>query len=213
MEILIADDHSVVRRGLRALLESHKDWRVCGEAANGIEAVEMAKKWRPDAVVMDITMSELNGVEATRQIRKISPETEVLILSMHDSEPLLQQGLQAGARGYILKDDADKNLLAAVEAISKRERYLSPKIMQAVDRGKIRLDTENEEFPGNRLSARQREIVQLLAEGKTNKEAATILNISAKTVETHRAHIMLKLGLRSVTELVHYAVRNHLVKQ
>ena len=134
MEILIADDHSVVRRGLRALLESHKDWRVCGEAANGIEAVEMAKKWRPDAVVMDITMSELNGVEATRQIRKISPETEILILSMHDSEPLLQRGLQAGARGYILKDDADKNLLAAVEAISKRERYLSPKIMQAVDR-------------------------------------------------------------------------------
>jgi len=174
----------------------------------------MAKRCNPDTAVMDITMSELNGVEATRRIRKISPQTEVLILSMHDSEMLLRQGLEAGARGYMLKDDADKNLLSAVETISKHENYFSPKIMQAINGGRIRLNTvgDGDTTLLNRLTPRQREIIQLLAEGKSNKEAAAILNISAKTVETHRAHIMLKLDLHSVTDLVHYAIRNHIVK-
>lgn len=214
MQILIADDHSVVRRGLRAVLESHKNWRVCAEAANGIEAVELTKSCKPDTVVMDITMSELNGVEATRRIRKISPQTEVLILSMHDSELLLRQGLEAGARGYMLKDDADKNLLAAVETISKRQRYFSPKIAQAIHQGRIRLseNSEGDAKSWDRLTPREREIMQLLAEGKSNKETAAVLNISAKTVETHRSHIMLKLDLHSVADLVHYAIRNHIVK-
>lgn len=215
LQILIADDHSVVRRGLRAVLESHKDWRVCAEAANGIEAVELAKECKPDVAVIDISMSELNGVEATRRIQGISPKTEVLVLSMHESDLLLRQALEAGARGYILKDDADQNLLTAVETVCKHERYFSPKIVRAIQAGRIQLELKGDadKTSWNRLTPREREIVQLLAEGRSNKEAAALLNISAKTVETHRAHIMLKLDLHSITDLVHYAIRNQIVKQ
>jgi len=214
LRILIADDHSVVRRGLRAVLESHKDWRVCAEAANGTEAVELAKRFKPDVAVMDISMSELNGVEATRRIQKVSPKTEVLVLSMHESELLLRQTLEAGARGYILKDDGDQNLLSAVEAVHKHERYFSPKIRRAIEAGRVHLDLENEDTTTReRLTPREREIIQLLAEGKSNKEAAALLDISVKTVETHRAHIMLKLDLHSITDLVHYAIRNQMIKQ
>lgn len=214
-QILIADDHSVVRRGLRTLLEFRKDWRVCAEAANGIEAVELTKKHRPDVVILDITMSELNGVEATRRIRRISPETEVLILSMHDSDLLLREAVEAGVRGYMLKDDADKNLFSAVEALCRHERYFSPKVERAIAVRRIRLNSKSggDENSWNELSPREREIVQLLAEGKSNKEAATLLTISAKTVETHRARIMLKLSLHSITDLVHYAIRNQIVRQ
>jgi len=214
LQILIADDHGVVRRGLRAILESRKDWRVCGEATNGIEAVEMAKKCRPTVAVVDISMSELNGVEATRRIQRVSPTTEVLILSMHESDLLLRQALEAGARGYMLKDDADRNLLAAVETVCKHERYFSPKIVRAIQAGRMQLNRKGngEKTSWSRLTPREREVVQLLAEGKSNKEAAAVLNISAKTVETHRARIMLKLDLHSITDLVRYAIRNHIVK-
>lgn len=211
LRILVADDHHVVRTGLRALLESKTGWRVCAEAANGREAVEKANEFRPDVAVLDIGMPLLNGVEATRQIRKVSPETEVLILTMHDSEQMIQGVLDAGARGYILKDDADRNLLAAVEALRKHKPYLSSRVSAAVSNTALS-DAPEGERPARRLTPREREIVQLLAEGKSNKEIASYLNISVKTAETHRANIMLKLNFHSVTELVRYAVKNKIIQ-
>ena len=211
LRILVADDHQVVRTGLRALLESKTGWRVCAEAANGREAVEKANEFHPDVAVLDIGMPLLNGVEATRQIRKVSPGTEVLILTMHDSEQMVQGVLDAGARGYILKDDADRNLLAAVEAVRKHKPYLSSRVSAAVS-SMAPSDVPEGERPARRLTPREREIVQLLAEGKSNKEIATYLNISVKTAETHRANIMLKLNFHSVTELVRYAVKNKIIQ-
>ena len=211
LRILVADDHHVVRTGLRALLESKTGWRVCAEAANGREAVEKANEFRPDVAVLDIGMPLLNGVEATRQIRKVSPETEVLILTMHDSEQMIQGVLDAGARGYILKDDADRNLLAAVQALRKHKPYLSSRVSAAVSNTALP-DAPEGERPARRLTPREREIVQLLAEGKSNKEIASYLNISVKTAETHRANIMLKLNFHSVTELVRYAVKNKIIQ-
>lgn len=211
LRILVADDHHVVRTGLRALLESKTGWRVCAEAANGREAVEKANEFRPDVAVLDIGMPLLNGVEATRQIRKMSPETEVLILTMHDSEQMIQGVLDAGARGYILKDDADRNLLAAVDALRKHKPYLSSRVSAAVSSRALR-DVVEGERPARRLTPREREIVQLLAEGKSNKEIASYLKISVKTAETHRANIMLKLNFHSVTELVRYAVKNKIIQ-
>jgi len=211
LRILVADDHQVVRTGLRALLESKTGWRVCAEAANGREAVEKASAFRPDVAVLDIGMPLLNGVEATRQIRKVSPETEVLILTMHDSEQMIQGVLDAGARGYILKDDADRNLLAAVEALRKHKPYWSTRVSAAVSSTALS-DVPEGERPARRLTPREREIVQLLAEGKSNKQIANYLQISVKTAETHRANIMLKLNFHSVTELVRYAVKNRIIQ-
>src|SRR5580692_9985366 len=214
LRILVADDHQVVRTGLRALLETERGWQVCAEAANGREAVEKAGELRPDVAVLDIGMPLLNGVEATRQIRKLSPKTEVLILTMHDSEVLIQEVLEAGARGYILKDDADRNLLAAVDALRRHKPFLSSRVSEVAyktappsgDRHARELSTRS------RLTPREREILQLLAEGKTNKEVAGLLGISVKTAETHRANIMLKLDFHSVTDLVRYAVRNKIIQ-
>ena len=211
LRILVADDHHVVRTGLRALLESKTGWQVCAEASNGREAVQKAGELQPDVAVLDIGMPLLNGVEATRQIRKVSPETEVLILTMHDSEQMIQGVLDAGARGYILKDDADRNLLAAVEALRKHKPYLSSRVSAAVSNTALS-DAPEGERPARRLTPREREIVQLLAEGKSNKEIASYLNISVKTAETHRANIMLKLNFHSVTELVRYAVKNKIIQ-
>lgn len=153
-------------------------------------------------------MPQLNGVEALRQIRKVSPQTETLILSMHRSERLVREAIQAGARGYLAKDDADENLLAAVEALRHHQSFFTSKIATAIARAKGVHDGESRR---STLTARQREIIQLLAEGKSNKEVATILNISVKTVETHRANIMMRLDLHSVTDLVHYAIRNEII--
>jgi len=210
LRILVADDHQVVRTGLRTLLESKAGWQVCAEAANGREAVEKAGALQPDVAVLDIGMPLLNGVEATRQIRKVSPRTEVLILTMHDSEHMIQGVLDAGAQGYILKDDADKNLLAAVESMRRHKPYLSPRV--SVPAGTAQPDADGIERLPRRLTPREREIVQLLAEGKSNKEIATYLNISVKTAETHRANIMLKMNFHSVTELVRYAVKNKIIQ-
>jgi DNA-binding NarL/FixJ family response regulator len=214
LRILVADDHHVVRTGLRALLESKSGWEVCAEAANGREAVEKAIALKPDVAVLDIGMPLLNGVEATRQIHKLSPKTEILILTMHDSDLLVQEVLEAGARGYILKDDADRNLLAAVDALRRHKPFLSSRVSDvaskagpAVGDGQVR-----ERSYRNRLTPREREILQLLAEGKTNKEVAGLLGISVKTAETHRANIMLKLDFHSVTDLVRYAVRNKIIQ-
>lgn len=210
LRILVADDHQVVRTGLRTLLESKPGWQVCAEAANGREAVEKAGELQPDVAVLDIGMPLLNGVEATRQIRKASPKTEILILSMHDSEHMIQGVLDAGARGYILKDDADRNLLAAVDSLRRHKPYLSSRAsMAAASASPVAVGVER---PARRLTPREREIVQLLAEGKSNKEIATFLKISVKTAETHRANIMLKMNFHSVTELVRYAVKNRIIQ-
>ena len=213
VRILIADDHHVVRTGLRALLESKSGWQVCAEATNGREAVEQAGQLKPDVAVLDIGMPLLNGVEATRQIRKLSPHTEILILTMHDSELLVHEVLEAGAHGYILKDDADRNLIAAVDALRRHKPFLSPRVSDAVSKT---VQHSGEGFATqrssrSRLTPREREIVQLLAEGKSNKEVAAVLGISVKTAETHRANIMLKLNFHSVTELVRYALRNKMI--
>jgi len=211
LRILVADDHQVVRMGLRTLLESKTGWRVCAEAANGREAVERASEFQPDIAVLDIGMPLLNGVEATRQIRKVSPGTEILILTMHDSEQMIQEVLGVGAHRYILKDDADKNLLAAVEALRRHKPYLSSRVTAAVS-NRVFPHGGGIERSSRQLTPREREIVQLLAEGKSNKEIATYLNISVKTAETHRANIMLKLNFHSVTELVRYAVKNKIIQ-
>lgn len=211
LRILIADDHSVVRAGLRTLLESRSAWEVCAEAADGREALEKATKLKPDVAVLDIGMPLLNGVEATRQIRLASPSTEVLILTMHESDDLVQQVIQAGARGYILKDDADRVLLAAVDAVSQHKSYFSTRVSAVAGDSPV-TPVPAAKASRARLTPREREILQLLAEGKANKEVAQLLHIAVNTAEAHRANIMLKLGLHSLAELVHYAIRNQIIK-
>jgi DNA-binding NarL/FixJ family response regulator len=215
--ILLADDHEVVRAGLRALLEEQSGWEVVAEAVDGRDAVEKASKLKPDAVVIDIAMPSLNGLEAVRQIVKAVPNTKVLVLTMYDSDPLIQQVLQAGARGYLLKSDAGRDLVSAIEALRRNKTFFTPKVSQMVlegylDKNPKDKDKEPEsEAESLRLTSRQREIVQLLAEGKSSKEVAAVLGLSVKTAETHRANIMRKLDCHSVTELVRYAIRNHII--
>jgi len=211
LRILVADDHHVVRTGLRTLLETEKGWEVCAEAGNGREAVEKVREHKPDVAVLDISMPLLNGVEATRQIRKLSPGTEVLILTMHESESLIQEALAAGARGYILKDDADRSLIAAVSSVARHKPYLSTRVSEVFS-NTVLPGSDDSVSDRRRLTPREREILQLLAEGKSNKEIASFLTISVKTAETHRANIMLKLDFHSITELVRYAVRNKIIE-
>jgi DNA-binding NarL/FixJ family response regulator len=213
VRILIADDHEIVRRGLRAVLENHPNWSVAGEAITGRDAIEKAKQTTPDVAIIDIGMPELNGLEATRQILKLLPQTEVLILTMHESEQIVREVLAAGARGYVLKSDAGKDLVAAVDALCQHRTFFSSKVSEMLLHTYLRHSDRAEaaETSRSRLTAREREIVQLLAEGKSNKEVAQTLNISIKTAETHRTNIMNKLDLRSITELVRYAVRNNIV--
>jgi DNA-binding NarL/FixJ family response regulator len=213
--ILLADDHEVVRAGLRALLEEQSGWEVVAEAVDGRDAVEKATKLKPDVVVIDIAMPSLNGLEAVRQIVKTVPNAKVLVLTMYDSDPLIQQVLQAGARGYLLKSDAGRDLVSAIDALRRNKTFFTPKVSQMVLEGyldKSPKEKETEEEPESlRLTSRQREIVQLLAEGKSSKEVAAVLGLSVKTAETHRANIMRKLDCHSVTELVRYAIRNHII--
>ena len=213
--ILLADDHEVVRAGLRALLEEQSGWEVVAEAADGRDAVEKASKLKPDVVVIDIAMPSLNGLEAVRQIVKAVPNIKVLVLTMYDSDPLIQQVLQAGARGYLLKSDAGRDLVSAIDALRRNKTFFTPKVSQMVLEGyldKSPREKEAEDEPESlRLTSRQREIVQLLAEGKSSKEVAAVLGLSVKTAETHRANIMRKLDCHSVTELVRYAIRNHII--
>jgi len=213
--ILLADDHEVVRAGLRALLEEQNGWEVVAEAVDGRDAVEKASKVKPDAVVIDIAMPSLNGLEAVRQIVKAVPNTKVLVLTMYDSDPLIQQVLQAGARGYLLKSDAGRDLVSAIEALRRNKTFFTPKVSQMVLEGYLDKNPKEKEpeteAESLRLTSRQREIVQLLAEGKSSKEVAAVLGLSVKTAETHRANIMRKLDCHSVTELVRYAIRNHII--
>ncbi len=214
MRILIADDHEVVRQGLRTILEAKRGWIVCGEASTGREAVEKARQLKPDVVVMDFSMPELNGLEATRQIRKALPQTEVLILTMHDSEQLVRNMLAAGARGYVLKKDAGNILVKAVEQLLQHKPFFTSKVTELVLSGYLdpAVPATKEDASGSPLTPREREVVQLLAEGKSNKEIADVLGISVHTAETHRTNIMRKLRLRSMSELVRYAIREHIIE-
>lgn len=213
LRILIVDDHAVVRRGVRSLLESEAGFEITGEATTGREAVDMARRLQPDVVVLDLSLPELNGLDATRQILKDSPRSEILVLTMHHSEELARDVLQAGARGYVLKSDADQSLIAAVKSLREHKPFLSSKVTEFVlDDYLRRTDALEEVLSHETVTAREREIIQLLAEGKSNKEAAATLGISVKTVEAHRANIMRKLRLRSVSELVRYAIRNKIVQ-
>jgi DNA-binding NarL/FixJ family response regulator len=212
LRILVVDDHEIVRRGLRALIEEQPTWQVVAEAIDGRDAVEKAKQTKPDITVLDISMPSLNGVEAVRQITKAVPRTKVLVLTMHDSDPLIQQVLEAGARGYLLKSDAGIDLVAAIDALRRDKTFFTPKIAQMVLDGFLnrtpRANAQASSTP--RLTPRQCEIVQLLAEGKSSKEVACVLNMSVKTAETHRANIMRKLDCHSIAEVVRYAIRNQI---
>jgi DNA-binding NarL/FixJ family response regulator len=212
LRILLADDHSLVRRGLKAILESRAGWEVCAEARTGREAVAKAAQLRPDVAILDVCMPELNGIDASRQIRKASPRSETLILSVHHSEHLIREIFDAGARGYIVKSDSDRDLLAAVESLSQRKPFFTAHATEVLLSGYVGESPENNpDVMSERLTDREREIVQLLAEGKTSKEVAAVLNISSKTAETHRANIMRKMEFHSVGEIVRYAVRNQII--
>jgi len=208
LRILLADDHELVRQGLRALIEGQPGWQVCGEATTGREAVAKTRELKPDIVVMDFTMPELNGMEATRQICAALPRTQVLVLTMHDSEELVREVLAAGARGYVLKSDAGRALVDALKALAEQKPYFTSKISALVLEGYLNPITRE----SSTLTPREREIVQLVGEGRSTKELADKLGISPKTAETHRTNIMRKLNLHSVSEVVRYAIRNKLVE-
>jgi len=214
IRILIADDHEMVRRGLRRTIEEREDWQVCGEARTGREAVELAQKLVPNVVILDLGMPELNGLEATRQVKKALPNAEVLIFTMHESTELTHQVLEAGARGYILKEDAGKHVAAAIEALVEHKPYFTWKVSKTMLDAYLRPGdpATNKIAPLSELTPREREITQLLAEGHSNKVVSTRLGISVKTVETHRAAIMRKLSINSIAQLVRYAVRNRIVQ-
>lgn len=208
IRIFLVDDHDAVRKGLRAMLESHPGWEVCGEASEGRSAVKSAIELKPDIAVLDLELPGLNGLEVTRLIKKELPDVEVLIYTMYETEELIRKVLAAGARGYVLKSDAGESLFEAVETLSHHKPFLTPVASETVLEGFLESHRREDQSV---LTNREREIVQLLAEAKTNKEIAAALCISVKTVETHRAAIMRKLGINSIVELVHYAIRNSLV--
>jgi DNA-binding NarL/FixJ family response regulator len=214
LRLLVADDHEIVRIGLRSLFEQQPGWQVAGEAGDGREAVTKAKELKPDVTVLDIGMPSLNGLEATRQMLKQDSRAKVLILTTHDSDPLIHEVLDAGARGYVLKSDAGRDLVSAVDAVRRNKTFFTAKVAQMVLDGYLdkKPRPADGETPRSRLTPRQREIVQLLAEGKSSKEVAVALNLSVKTVETHRANIMRRLACHSVSELVRYAIRNNIIQ-
>jgi DNA-binding NarL/FixJ family response regulator len=213
VRILIADDHEVVRSGLRQLLVERKGWEVVGEATTGRQAAALALELKPDVVVLDIAMPELNGLEAARQIKKHLPKTEIVMLTLHLSDQLAYEIINAGIRGYVLKSDASRDLVSAVEAVGMHRPFFTAKISELMMDGLRGERPKGIRSEGrSRLTGRQREIVQLLAEGKTSKEVAVALNISVKTAETHRANIMRCLELHSVSELVRYAVKNQIIE-
>jgi len=213
LRILLADDHKVVRQGTRALLSTVPEWEIVGEADNGRDAVSLTSELKPDIVILDIGMPELNGLDATRQIKKKLPETEVLIFTGQETEELVHDVFDSGARSYIMKTDAADHLIDALKALSEHKHFFTSRISEIVFARYIQGKKTVEGAPEkSRITDREREIVQLLAEGKSSKEIATMLGISVRTVETHRAAIMKKLGLKSFSELIRYAVRNKIVE-
>jgi two-component system, NarL family, response regulator NreC len=213
MRILIADDHGLVRRGIREVLHSRPGWRVAGEATNGREAVAMAIELKPDVAVVDVGMPELDGIEAVRQIRESVPEIKILVLTMNESDSIIGRALEAGVDGYLLKSDLTICLPEAVEAVVAGKRFLTPKVSEIVLEGFLESKSRHEkrEGKGARITPRETEIIRLLAQGKSNKEIASLLQITVRTVETHRAKIMLKLGVHSLAELIHFAIRHGII--
>ncbi len=207
IRILLVDDHAMVRQGFRMILGSQSDMEIIGEAGNGKVAVEMAEKLLPDVIVMDVAMPELNGIEATRKIIAAQPRSRILALSMHKDSVYVREILRAGARGYLLKDSIDGDLLAAVRAVAKGEGYLSPAVSDAV----LTDYRKHVTAPLDLLTSREREVLQMIAVGKTNKDIANELKLSVYTVDAHRGRIMEKLNLHSTGELVRFAVRNGLI--
>jgi DNA-binding NarL/FixJ family response regulator len=212
LRILIADDHEVARQGIRALLESHPGWEVCAEAKDGREAVELATNSKPDIALLDIGMPNLNGLDAARQILAMSPTIRILILTMHDAEQVVREVLAAGARGFVLKSDAARDLVAAVDALQHRRTFFTTRVTQLVLNGYLHQEQESQASAKAVLTPREREVIQLLAEGKTSKEVAVALKLSVKTAETHRTNLMRKLDLHSVADLTLYAIRNGIVQ-
>jgi len=214
LRILVADDHDVMRLGIRELLGAREGWEICAEARNGLEAVQKTEELKPDIAILDINMPELSGIEAARRIRKKLADTEVLIISFDYSDLLIREIVGAGARGFVVKADSERDLITAVEALSNHRPFYASRAADAI-MGRVRVNASGgdlQEVSRSRLTRREREVVQLLAEGKSSKEVAESLFISVKTADTHRANIMRKLDLHNVTELVRYAVRNQIVK-
>jgi len=211
LRILIADDHEVVRRGLREMLESRSGWQVVGEAATGREAVEMVRQLTPHVVILDWTLPELNGLQVTRRIQGLLPKTEVLILTTHESARDLREAVAAGARSCLFKTDAARDVVEAVEALAQHQTFFTAKATDMILHEALEDAAPQEERALRRLTARERETLQLLAEGKTNKEVAAAMGINVKTAMTHRAHIQHKLGVDSVSDLVRYAIRHKII--
>ena len=210
VRLLLADDHKIMREGLKALLDQRADAQVVAEAENGLEAVQLAQKLRPDIVIMDIGMAGLNGIEATRQIIADVPGVKVIALSMHSDKRFVIEMLKAGASGYLLKDSAPEELTSAIRALAANRPYLSPKITDVVLKDYLSTLSQTGPTAFTVLTAREREVLQLIAEGKTTKEIASVLQVSVKTIETHRQQMMEKLNIRSIAELTKYAVREGL---
>jgi len=215
LRILLADDHELIRRGLCALLQKREGWEVCGEASDGRQAIEMAKQLKPDVVIVDIGMPHLNGLDTTRQLLQHDPNFKVIVLTITDSDQVIREALDAGARGFVLKSDAARDLVAAVEALQNKRMFFTPRVNDLVLAGfleKGHAISRNEAPDLPTLTAREREVTQLLAEGKSSKEVAVLLNLSTKTVETHRSNIMRKLNLHSIRDLVVYAIKNNIIQ-
>jgi DNA-binding NarL/FixJ family response regulator len=215
LRILVADDHEVVRRGLCALLQAHEGWEICAEAVDGREAVEKAKRLKPDVVILDIGMPNLNGLAATRQLLQQDPGCKIIVLTITDSDQVIREALDAGARGFVLKSDAARDLVSAVEALQRNRMFFTTRVNDMViagflDKGVNGSGKEVPRLPT--LTAREREVTQLLAEGKSSKEVASLLNLSTKTAETHRSNIMRKLGFHSIRDLVVYAIKNNIIQ-
>jgi DNA-binding NarL/FixJ family response regulator len=207
IRILLADDHNVVRKGLRKTLEEEPDWQVCGEASDGYEAVRLALELKPDIVVLDVAMPGLNGIEVTRKIKKALSDVEVLIFTMHDADEMILGAFAAGARGFVLKSNDELELVEAIKSISRHKPYFTNTASEALLDNLLRPSPKD-----SVLTDRERDVVQLLAEGKSNKEVASTLHISVKTAEAHRASIMRKLELNSIAQLVRYAIRNNIIE-
>ena len=215
LRILVADDHEVVRRGLCTLLQAHEGWEICGEAVDGREAVEKVKELKPDVIILDIGMPNLNGLAATRQLIQYDASLRIIVLTVTDVDEVIREALDAGARGFVLKTDAARDLVSAVEALQRNRMFFTPRVNDMVlagflDKGYNPAKGEAPKMPT--LTPRESEVIQLLAEGKSSKEVASLLNLSTKTAETHRSNIMRKLGLHSIRDLVVYAIQNNIIQ-
>lgn len=213
LRIVVADDHELVRRGIRDLLQAQRDWKVVGEAIGGRDAIQIVKKMKPDIAIVDITMPDMDGLEVTRRIRDVARETQILILTMHESDQMVRRVLEMGARGYVLKSDMAAHLVQAVKDLASGKISLTPKVSEMVLDGFLRGGggAKQPENGHARPTPREVEIIRLLAEGKSNKEIAAELGITLRTVETHRGRIMMKMGLHSLTELIRYAIRDKII--